>query len=272
MEDLHNISVDWFNNYFLSFKVDSEQLQRNLAIKKEHSLRVVENSLKLTEKLEWNDNDRQIAFAAALFHDIGRFRQLLEFGTFDDSKSLNHAELSVEILKENNLPVNLISEAKEIVYKTILNHNKLKVDDGLSRDELKHVNLLRDADKLDILKVLSEYYASRSNQPNHTLTWELPRGIAVNPEIVNEVLAGKTVSKKYVQSEIDVKIMQLSWVYDLNYKPAFEILARNRYLETIFNTLPKNDTIFEIYRKIKVYLENRLLMGSVVNRSIAVKI
>jgi len=53
--------------------------------------------------------------------------------------------------------------------------------------------------------------------------------------------------------------MQMSWVFDLNYKPSFEFLSKSRYLEAIYSTLPKNDLIIEIYRKIKVYTENRIL-------------
>lgn len=73
------------------------------------------------------------------------------------------------------------------------------------------------------------------------------------------MLAGKLVSKKNIVSEIDVKIMQLSWVYDFNFRPAFEYLLKNRYLENVYNSLPKNDLVIEIYRKIKVFAENKIM-------------
>jgi hypothetical protein len=53
--------------------------------------------------------------------------------------------------------------------------------------------------------------------------------------------------------------MQLSWVYDINFKPTFEYLLKNRFLEKIYNTLPKKDIIIDIYRKVKVFAENKLL-------------
>jgi hypothetical protein len=67
------------------------------------------------------------------------------------------------------------------------------------------------------------------------------------------------VSKKNVLSEMDIKIMQLSWVYDLNFRPTFEYLVKNRYLESVYNSLPKNDLVIEIYRKIKVFTENKIM-------------
>jgi hypothetical protein len=52
---------------------------------------------------------------------------------------------------------------------------------------------------------------------------------------------------------MDVKIMQLSWVFDINFKSSIEMIFQNRYLEKIYSSLPKNDTVIEIYRKIKVF-------------------
>ena len=53
--------------------------------------------------------------------------------------------------------------------------------------------------------------------------------------------------------------MQLSWVYDLNYRPSFELMMEKRYLEKIYNSMPKNDTVIEIYRKVKVFVENKFI-------------
>ena len=148
---------------------------------------------------------------------------------------------------------------KELVFAAILNHNKFKISDGLTGQELLHAKLVRDADKMDIFRVITEYYLKRSGKFNHMLIWELPKGTVVSPSVAKEVLAGKMVSKKNVASEIDVKIMQLSWVYDLNFRPTFEYLMKKRYLESVYNSLPKNDLVIEIYRKIKVYSENKIM-------------
>jgi len=55
-----------------------------------------------------------------------------------------------------------------------------------------------------------------------------------------------------------VKIMQLSWIYDINFKASVEIILNNRYLEKIYSSLPKNDTVIDIYRKIKIFANNKL--------------
>ena len=260
MKDLVNNSINWFNKYCSSFENLTEMQQVNFGIKIEHAKRVAENAFNLATKLQWSDEDIQIAFLAGLLHDVGRFTQLLEYNTFNDAQSVDHASQSIKVLQEERVTELFEKETTEILFAAIQNHNKLNIDGSLKGRELMHARLVRDADKLDILKVLSEYYIKRNGQANHTLTWELPKGLAVSNDAAKEILAGKMVSKKNVLSEMDVKIMQLSWVFDLNYKPAFEFLSKSRYLEAIYSTLPKNDMIIEIYRKIKVYTENRILL------------
>ena len=258
MKELINTSIDWFNNYCNSFKDLSENQKLNFRIKKEHSVRVAEIALLLSDKLEWSNEEKQFAFIIGLLHDIGRFSQLVEFDTFHDEKSVDHAEYAVKFLKTANIFELINISNKDLVLNAIQNHNKFKIQDGLTGQELLHSKLLRDADKIDILKVLTEYYTQRKGTANHTLTWELQKGTTVSPAVAKEVLAGKMVSKKNVLSEMDVKIMQLSWVYHLNFRPTFEYLVKNRYLENVYNSLPKNDLVIEIYRKIKVFIENKI--------------
>ena len=259
MKEWVSVSISKFENYIETFSGLTENQKRNFEIKKEHSLRVADLSLFLAEKLDFTEEQCQIAFLSGLLHDIGRFQQLIEHDTFNDEKSLDHADLAVKIVEEKSFLGGIENDLKNIVLVAIQNHNKFKIHDGLSEPELTFAKLLRDADKIDILKVLSLYYSKRNSSPNHTLTWELPKGSSVSAGVSKEVLAGKLVSKKNVTSELDVKVMQLSWVYDINYRPAMEYLMKNRYLENIYDTLPKNDLVIEIYRKIKVFTENRIL-------------
>jgi len=246
-----------FNKYYDSFTNLSQEDQKNFGIKKDHSLRVAELSCRIAEGLELNEKEKEIVYFVGLFHDIGRFKQLYEFGTFDDSKSVDHAEYAIMVLNETGIIELVSSENKRIVQSAILNHNKLKIGKRIRDPELKFARILRDADKMDILKVLSGYYSNRDSYPNHTLTWELPKGTSISKSVCKEVLAGKLVSRTNVLSEIDVKIMQMSWVYDLNFKTTFEYLLQKRFLESIYNTLPKSDKLIEIYKQVKMYATNK---------------
>lgn len=250
--NLLTIYIDSFHN------LNKEQV-KNFAIKKEHSLRVAEIAKWISLKLGLDESNVSIAKLTALFHDIGRFSQLIKYNTFDDSKSVDHAESSVEILKREGFLQKLGCDSKEVVFSAILAHNKLEIPEKLNEKELLHAKILRDADKLDIFKVVTDYYSQQNVQPNHTLTWELPKGNSISENVERNILAEKVVQNKDVVSEIDVKIMQLSWIYDLNFKCTIEYALQQRFFEKIYDSLPKNDKVINIYRKIKLFGENKII-------------
>lgn len=258
MGELIQESINWFDRYCDSFGNLTTSQAINFEIKKEHSKRVAGMAKYLAEKMNWKIEDQQIAYLVGLFHDIGRFRQLVEYDTFNDVKSVDHAELGLEVLKSEGIEALVGEDVFKIIIPAVQNHNKLQITGVLSDNEMLHARLIRDADKLDILRVLSEYYNKHNTTVNHTLTWELPKGSVVSNEVAKEAMAGKLVSKKNVLSEVDVKIMQLTWAYDINFKSSFEMLSSSRYMESIYNTLPKSDQVIGIYRMIKVFIENRI--------------
>jgi putative nucleotidyltransferase with HDIG domain len=258
MNDRIKYAFDFFETWLNSFTGLTDMQQQNFQIKKEHSFRVAEIARELAKALKLSEEDIESLYIAGILHDIGRFRQLVEYNTFNDDKSVDHADYSVQILKEENILSSLDDSIRELILQSIRLHNKFEIPAKLTGRDRLYINLLRDADKLDIMKVLTDYYTDKDREPNHILTWELPKGIQVSPDIVQDILAEKLVSKSKVRSEIDIKVLQMSWVYDLNFRPSFGILFKNRYLEKIYNTLPKNDLIIKIYTKVKVFAENRL--------------
>ena len=260
MEEQVSVSINWLNKFIGSFNGLTTNQQNNFEIKKDHSLRVANISLYLAEKLDLSEEQSHLVYLIGLFHDVGRFKQIAEFDTFSDDKSFDHGELAVQILQDEAFFEKDDALPKNLIFAAIQNHNKYKIDDGLSEDELFYAKLLRDADKLDIFKVLTDYYSNRKSSPNHSLSWDLPKGTTISPAVAKEIMSGKMVSKKNIASEMDVKIMQMSWVYDLNFRSSIELLLKNRFLEIIFNSLPKSDLVIDIYRKIKVFTENKILV------------
>ncbi len=259
MEDWVSCLKQQFEGYVNSFNGLSTEQKNNFTIKNEHSLRVAETIYVLAEKQKLSNSDKYLAFFIGLFHDIGRFKQLIDFNTFDDAKSVDHADCSVQVLNSGQFFETMSERHIEIAQTAISYHNKREIPKNLADDERLFSELIRDADKLDILRVLTDYYTNPKAAANHTLTWEMPAGAAVSPEVAKQILSGKLVSKENIKNELDVKVLQLSWVYDMNFKASFEILMKNRFLEKIFNSMPKNDTVIEIYRKVKVYAENKFI-------------
>lgn len=260
MELMPNIQeyISFFDDYYNSFKNLNAEQQKNFKIKKDHSFRVAELTNTLAVKQGLGEDLLPLAFCAGLFHDIGRFQQFNDFETFDDNVSTDHAALSVEVIGAKGALSGLGKENEEAVHTAIFHHNKFDVPKNLGVDSLTLARLLRDADKLDILNVLCDYYENKKGQPNHTLTWDLPNGLKISEDVAKVILNRKPIQKQIVKNKIDLKVFQMSWVFDLNYKASFRILAQKRYIERIYDTLPKSEKIIEFYRGIKIYIENSI--------------
>ena len=124
MQEWTGLSIKQFNEYYSSFIGLSEEQKNNFDIKKEHSLRVAELAYLLAENLQLSEEEKYLAFFIGLFHDIGRFKQLVEYNTFNDSKSVDHADYSVQVLNERDFFTKLNDRQIEIALLSIANHNK----------------------------------------------------------------------------------------------------------------------------------------------------
>ncbi len=258
MEKIVSLTTESFREYYESFLGLSEEQRTNFEIKYDHSHRVADLCLQIASSLHLNEQEQHLAYLAGLFHDVGRFQQLVDYDTFNDSISVDHAALAVEIIKAKGFWDDLADRDVETLLFAIQQHNKFELPKEADEKQLLFARILRDADKLDILKVLTDYYVNPKATPNHTLTWEMPKGGGVSPAVEKQVMNGSLVAKANVKNETDIKIMQLSWVFDINFKPSFKYMMEKRYLEKIYSTLPKNDTVIHIYRTVKMFVENKI--------------
>jgi putative nucleotidyltransferase with HDIG domain len=247
-----------FDAYYRSFKGLDNNQERNFEIKKDHSYRVAELAESIATKAGLDDATQALAYPAGLFHDIGRFPQFIKYNTFNDSVSADHAALSLEVVQGGGFLSNLPAEKVEAVCSAIFLHNKAELGGNYSETTGMLAKVLRDADKLDILHVLSDYYEKKNAQPNHTLTWELPIGFKISDEVAAALSTGKTIPKAAIKNQLDLKVFQMSWVHDLNFKASFRLLSQGRFFDRIYATIPKSDKVIEYYRGLKIIIENRI--------------
>lgn len=121
-----------------------------------HTQRVTEVMEQLTAALSLSESDRELAYLCAVYHDIGRFEQLKRYHTFLDYKSIDHAQLGCEILRQGEFLGELSDREREQVLTAIGNHNRLAIEDGLDEKTLLFAKLIRDADKCDIFRVFAQ--------------------------------------------------------------------------------------------------------------------
>ena len=129
--------------------------------KVEHTLRVAGNCERIAVSLRMDDGDVAFAWFLGLLHDIGRFEQVRRYGTFVDSVSVDHAEFGADLLFREGLihdyPVGELSADRLSLLETaIRQHNKLALPEGLNEKTRCFCDLIRDADKADIFRVVTE--------------------------------------------------------------------------------------------------------------------
>ncbi|GAP70799.1 HD superfamily phosphodieaserase, includes HD domain of RNase Y [Bacteroidales bacterium 6E] len=249
----------FFESFLLFYSGWNKGQSRKVELKKQHCYRVSELAGHIAVSLQLDKEEVALARIIGLLHDLGRFPQLLKFNTYDDSISADHASLAIDELERGNLLQDVDRETASLIKVAIYQHNKSVLPENLNEREMLFCNILRDADKLDILHSLTEYYANPFGEPSHTMSWDLPRGKGISEEVALAVKSGKSVTRDELKTQDDIKVMQLSWVYDLNFKASFRILSRGRYVDIIYSALPKRDIVFDIYRNVRIYVENQFL-------------
>jgi putative nucleotidyltransferase with HDIG domain len=253
--ELNNLKR-WFSRYVQSCYSSDPVVQQALVLKEKHSLKVCDEILDIGNKLDMSDDNMMLAETMALFHDIGRFEQFTRYQTFVDKKSENHGELGVKVLQREKALQALDEDTQELILKAISYHNRLSVPVDESPVCIYFSKLLRDADKLDILNLVSSYYINRTER-SAAVELDLPDTDEVSDEILNSLHEGKMTSMQQLRSLNDFKLLQMGWIYDINCQPTFQMIHERDYLQKIRDTLPASERIDQIYSKLMSYLNEK---------------
>ena len=182
-----------------AFKTYTERFDTadiNIKLKIDHTYRVAGIAERIARSLELDELGVDFCWLLGLLHDIGRFEQLTRYGTFKDAESVDHAELGADILFSASAGANGTAGAIGTVGEPLINtfidpsdwldpeipdfggwdemagmcetairfHNKLALPDDLDSATLMYSNVLRDADKADIFRVLTEPPYDKRNE------------------------------------------------------------------------------------------------------------
>lgn len=250
---------EWFTDYCRSFYSTNTEDQKNILLKEYHTFNVCGNILSLSGELFLNDNQRLLAESIALFHDVGRFSQYSRYKTFRDSISVNHGLLGAEILKQERILQELPEDEQEIVLESVKFHNAFSVPGKASEAVQFFLRLVRDADKLDIWRVFVEYYEGTEESKASAVGLGLPDLPGYSPDILSSLYRKGIVSLGKTSTLNDFKLLQLSWIFDLNYKPAFQSLSARGYIGRIIATMPPSEELRKLEVFLRAFVRQRLL-------------
>ena len=249
---------DWFQHHILTFQEPDPLHQRSLDMKAAHTFRVCAAIDRIAAGLGLAENDRRIAAVTALFHDLGRFPQYQKYRTFRDPDSENHAKLSIWELNRHRVLQPLDFSERQIIRRAIFFHNRLRIPENLDPQTLLHCRLIRDADKVDILRVMAEHFQMEESMRNPVITLGLGTDTLIREEVYRLLFEGRAMSYAKLKTTNEFKVLQMSWVFDINFQPTFEILKERNDIGKIAATLPDTPLLREALNLVNDYIEKRL--------------
>ena len=212
-----------FDRFVARFRGPDGSLPFALASKFAHTGEVCE----ITEKIvageaRFSPRDTLVFRLCALFHDISRFEQYDQFKTFLDRHSFDHGDRSAALIGELGLVPDLPAEDRACVIDAVRVHNKFAIPADFPSAHLAAAKMVRDADKLAILRLIIRFFNGDISDP--TIRLDLEDTPGWTPSILETALSGKCVVYTDLKNINDFKIALFAWSGDLNY-PASAALA-----------------------------------------------
>jgi hypothetical protein len=193
---------------------------------------------------------RELALAEsiALLHDVGRFPQWAAYRTFRDQDSEDHARLGLRVIARRRLLSAFTPEERRHIARAVAFHNAARVPALSDPQSLRYLKLLRDADKLDILRVMIGHYGKRRLQGQVVSEFRALAVDGCSPGVVAALRAGRVVPLADTRTVNDVCLFYISWVFDLNFKASHREIRKGDYLARLAAPLPENRDVEEAVR------------------------
>lgn len=234
-------------------------------LKEVHTFCVLEAADEICREEGFSGEDHQLALLIALLHDIGRFEQLKQFGSFSDLQ-FNHADFGVKVLFEDGMIRRFVPDSRDdlVIKKAIQYHSlySLEAVEGLTDRERLHCRIIRDADKLDNFRV-------KDTERLETLFDALEEEVE-REEITEKVLEAVRKKKSVVSGErvthLDYWVSYLAFIFDLNFKASFRWILKRDYLNRNIDRINyKNERTKKAMEEIReicnAYLREQAQMG-----------
>lgn len=223
-----------FEKYVSSFDSNDDRIE----LKRYHTHEVAKISYQIAEKLGLNEEQKNLARLIGYLHDIGRFPQLEENGSFSD-KNYDHATKGVEVLFEQGLIRKFIEDDKydDIIKFAVEYHNKLSLPEVMNEEEKLFGQIIRDADKIDIYRINSEF----TNNDFLLLPSEEP---------IKEFMNNEPVKLIHRKNKSDSVLCVIAFINDINFQESLDILNEYGYFDNYLKSIHVSEENKEIFDKI----------------------
>jgi hypothetical protein len=248
----------WFDRFVDRFSMPNPEDQVNIEIKRSHSKNVLSLAKDILDHLDVEPNLSFFTCLAALFHDAGRFPQYARYRTFNDRRSVNHGRLGARTLAAEKTLAGLSVGERKIVLSAVNYHNRPTIPKNIRGPSRFAVQVVRDADKIDIMRVLLQSFkpGHTNNDVVHLHLNPDPRGFSA--EVLHRVISGQVIDYGTMIYINDFKLLLLSWLNAFNFTGSYKILDKCRYVDELLDCLPPLEAFEALRRSINELMQTKI--------------
>lgn len=236
-----------FKKYVQNYDMSLDGIER----KYHHSFRVMNISKEIAKSLNLDKEQTDLATLIGLLHDIARFEEFERYNGFAIKNKFDHGDYALEILKKDNFIRKFIETDKydNVIFRAIKNHNKFKIEEGLSKETLLYCKIIRDADKIDILYEATIFFWNNQKE-------EMEKS-QISDSYFEQFMNKQVIFRVPEQTVADNILVFAAFIFDMNFKYSFEKLKKEGYIDkTIDRFKFKNPETIEKINKIRTFTNN----------------
>ncbi len=220
-----------YDAYVDTFRVDGA-LPDLMRLKRVHTDHVVLNAKAIASGEGFDAETAAVCEAAALLHDTSRYEQLKRYNNFRHSDSVDHAVFSHDIVRDLGWLAECTQSERQATLDAVLFHNRRDLPAGLDPLTLAAGQTVRDADKLDIFRVLEDQATNTDWRSDTRAFWNLAIEAPPSPIVVDCIEKGLPVDYQHIKTLADFVLIQVGWMLSgLHYATSRRICRERGHLE-----------------------------------------
>lgn len=249
----------WFKQYVGSFYTHGQDafLDKHYDLKERHTFLVCDITRRLAAQIGLSESDTNLAETIALLHDTGRFEQFKQYRTYKDPESINHCLLGLEVLRSEGILDRLDPAHRPIIERAVEYHGMKDLPAGLDERTNLFCKLIRDADKVDIFRVLAENFRRYHADPkNFPLEVEFSDAPVYSEAIIEKLRRRQPIDYRSLKTLLDAKLLTLGWIFDINFPATLTLIRQAGHWHELLSYIPDIGVLPEIKSMMTDYLNN----------------
>ncbi len=246
-----NVQIDRekAKNAFAAYVENYNASDEKIKLKIDHTYRVAELCEQIAVSVGLNAQAVDLAWLAGLLHDVGRFEQIRNFGTFSDAESVDHAAYGADILfcpdsqtfldfqRVKNIRAYVEDNTEDVrLEQAIRCHSAYRIPETYDAETRLLSEILRDADKIDILRV----NVDTAPEEIYNVTTEELYQAEVTEAVMESFFEEHATLRSLKKTPIDHLVGHISLVYELVFPISKKLVEEQGYLDILLGFQSKN--------------------------------